>query len=162
MYILAVTKKTEGQKLRLLPVGGSHIVFAMPLLKSLTDPDASKLADQRMLACQPAFIILHNDADDLSKEEEWGTMFTWLKPRQKPPSTQSFYTIFTLMTVLSQMYTLIAWNWRSRRAVLVEGDPGRTVAAVPAGTSRGTKRLAFVANTSLSGLASLCFRKLCG
>lgn len=70
MYILAITKKTVGQKLRLLPVGGSHIVFAMPFLKSLTDPDASKLADQGVLACQPDFIILHNDADDLSKEEE--------------------------------------------------------------------------------------------
>lgn len=59
------------------------------------------------------------------------------------------------------MYTLIAWNCRSSLAVVVEGDPGRTVAAVPAGTSSGTKRLGLEASTSLSGLASLCFRKLC-
>lgn len=43
----------------------------------------------------------------------------------------------------------------------VEGDPGRTVGADPAGTSRGTKRLGLEASTSLSGLASLCLRKLC-
>lgn len=55
----------------------------------------------------------------------------------------------------------MAWNCRSNLAVVVEGDPGRTVAAVPAGTSRGTKRLGFEASTSLRGLASLCFRKLC-
>lgn len=62
---------------------------------------------------------------------------------------------------MREMCTLMAWNCRSNLAVVVEGDPGRTVAAVPAGTSRGTKRLGLEASTSLSGLASLCFRKLC-
>lgn len=56
--------------------------------------------------------------------------------------------------------TLMAWNCRSSLAVLVEGDPGLAVAAVPAGTSRGAKRLGLEASTSLRGLASLCFRKL--
>lgn len=38
-YLLAITKQTEGQQLGLLPVGGSHVVFTMPLLEGLTDPD---------------------------------------------------------------------------------------------------------------------------
>lgn len=59
------------------------------------------------------------------------------------------------------MDTLMAWNCRSSLAVVVEGDPGRTVAAVPAGTSKVTKRLGLEASTSLSGFASLCFKKLC-
>lgn len=58
------------------------------------------------------------------------------------------------------LFTLMAWNCKSRRAVLVEGEPGRTVPGVPAGTSSGTKRLGFEANTSRRGLASLCFKKL--
>lgn len=42
----------------------------MSLLERLTDPDSSELTDQRVLPCQPALIILHYDADDLSKEDE--------------------------------------------------------------------------------------------
>lgn len=69
-YLLAVTKQTEGQQLGLLPVGGSHVVFAVSLLEGLTDPDPPELAHQGVLPCQPTFIILHDDADDLRKEDE--------------------------------------------------------------------------------------------
>lgn len=69
-YILAVAKQTEGQQLGLLPVGGSHVVFAMSLLEGLTDPDPPELAHQGVLPCQPTFIILHYDADDLSRWDE--------------------------------------------------------------------------------------------
>lgn len=67
MHILAVAKQTVSKQLGLLPVGGSHIIFAMSLLEGLTDPDSPQLADQGMLSCQPTLIILYNDADDLGK-----------------------------------------------------------------------------------------------
>lgn len=44
-YILAITKQAVGEQLGLLPVGGSHVVLSMSLLKSLTDPDPPQLAD---------------------------------------------------------------------------------------------------------------------
>lgn len=67
MYILAVAKQAVSKQLGLLPVGGSHIIFAMSLLEGLTDPHSPQLADQGMLSCQPTLIILYNDADDLGK-----------------------------------------------------------------------------------------------
>lgn len=71
MYILAVAKQAVRQQLGLLPVGGSHVIFAMSLLEGLTDPDSPQLADQGVLSCQPSLIILHYNADNLgSKDEE--------------------------------------------------------------------------------------------
>lgn len=70
VYILAVAKQAVRQQLGLLPVGGSHVVFAMSLLEGLADPDSPQLADQGVLPCQPALIILHYDADNLSRGEE--------------------------------------------------------------------------------------------
>lgn len=67
VYILAVAEQTEGQQLGLLPVGSSHVVFAVPLLKGLADPDSPELAHQGVLPRQPTFVILHDDADDLSR-----------------------------------------------------------------------------------------------
>lgn len=65
MYILAVAKQAVRQELRLLPVGGSHVIFPMSLLEGLTDPDSPKLADQGVLAGEPTLIILYNNADNL-------------------------------------------------------------------------------------------------
>ncbi len=70
MHILAVAKQAVSQQLGLLPVGGSHVVFAMSLLEGLADPDSPQLADQGVLPCQPTFIILHYDTDNLGKEDE--------------------------------------------------------------------------------------------
>lgn len=70
MYILAVAKQAVSQQLGLLPVGGSHVVFAMSLLEGLADPDSPQLADQGVLPCQPALIILHYDADNLARGDE--------------------------------------------------------------------------------------------
>lgn len=70
MYILAVAKQTVRQQLGLLPVGGSHIIFAMSLLKGLTDPNSSQLADQGVLPGQPTLIILHDNTDNLVKRDE--------------------------------------------------------------------------------------------
>lgn len=46
----------------------------MSLLESLADPNSSELTDQGVLPCQPALIILHYDADDLSRPDEEGTL----------------------------------------------------------------------------------------
>ena len=70
MHILAVAEQAEGQQLGLLPVGGGHVVFAMSVLEGLADPDSPQLADQGVLPCQPALVVLHYDADDLSGGEE--------------------------------------------------------------------------------------------
>lgn len=67
VHLLAVAEQAVSKQLRFLPVGGSHVVFAMSLLEGLTHPHSPELADQRMLPCQPALVILHNDADDLGK-----------------------------------------------------------------------------------------------
>jgi hypothetical protein len=67
-YILAVAEQAVGQQLGLLPVDGGHVVFAVSFLEGLADPDPSKLADQRVLARQPALLILHYDADNLRSE----------------------------------------------------------------------------------------------
>lgn len=40
VHILAIAKQTVRQQLGLLPVGGSHVIFAMSLLEGLTDPDS--------------------------------------------------------------------------------------------------------------------------
>jgi hypothetical protein len=44
--------------------------------------------------------------------------------------------------------------------LLVLGEPGRTAVCAPPGSSRVMNLLGFAANTSLRGLASLCFKKL--
>lgn len=67
VHSLAVAQQAVGEQLGLLPVGGSHVIFAMSLLEGLADPDSPELADQGMLPCQPALVVLHNDADDLGK-----------------------------------------------------------------------------------------------
>lgn len=67
MHLLAVAEQAVSKQLGFLPVGGSHVVFAMSLLEGLTHPHSPELADQRMLPCQPALIILYYDADDLRK-----------------------------------------------------------------------------------------------
>ena len=64
--LLAVAEQAEGQQLGLLPVGGGHVVFAVALLEGLADPDPAQLADQGVLAGQPALVVLHDDADDLA------------------------------------------------------------------------------------------------
>lgn len=69
-YILAVTKQAVSQQLGLLPVGGSHVVFAMSLLEGLADPDSPQLADQRMLPCEPTLVILNYYTDNLSRGDE--------------------------------------------------------------------------------------------
>ena len=72
MYILAVAEQAVSKQLGLLPVGGSHVVFAMSLLEGLADPYSPQLTDQRVLPCQPTLIILHYDADDLVRGDEVG------------------------------------------------------------------------------------------
>lgn len=74
MHLLAVAKQAVSKQLGFLPVGGSHVIFAMSLLEGLADPHSPQLADQRMLPCQPALIILHNDADDLGKVQRICTL----------------------------------------------------------------------------------------
>lgn len=69
-YILAITKQAVSQQLGLLPVGGSHVVFAMSLLEGLADPDSPQLADQRMLPCEPTLVILNYYTDNLSRGDE--------------------------------------------------------------------------------------------
>lgn len=69
MHLLAVAKQAVSKQLGFLPVGGSHVIFAMSLLEGLADPDPPELTDQGMLPRQPALIILHNDTDDLNKEQ---------------------------------------------------------------------------------------------
>jgi hypothetical protein len=72
VHPLAVVEQTEGQQLRLLPVGGSHVLFAVSFLKGVTDPHTPQLAHQRMLIGQPGVIVFHYDADDLSQKRQSG------------------------------------------------------------------------------------------
>lgn len=81
VHLLAVAQQAVGKQLGFLPVGGSHVIFAMSLLEGLADPDSPELADQGMLPCQPALIVLYNDADDLGKgERKW--CITTIRPRK--------------------------------------------------------------------------------
>lgn len=72
MHPLAVIQQTVGQQLGLLPVGGSHILLPVSLLKGLTHPYAPQLAHQRMLVGQPGVIVFHYNAYDLSKKRQLG------------------------------------------------------------------------------------------
>lgn len=70
VYILAVAEQAVGQQLGLLPVGGSHVVFAVSLLEGFADPDSPELTDQRVLPRQPTLVIFHYDADNLRKKRD--------------------------------------------------------------------------------------------
>lgn len=74
MHLLAIAKQAVSKQLGFLPVGGSHVIFAMSFLEGLADPHPPQLADQRMLPCQPGLVIFHNDADDLGTTQRSCTL----------------------------------------------------------------------------------------
>lgn len=78
----AVIQQTVGQQLGLLPVGGSHILLPVSLLKGLANPHTPQLAHQRMLIGQPGVIVFNYNTYDLSKKRQLGN---WRGSPSIPP-----------------------------------------------------------------------------